>query len=122
MSAVSAFVIGFMVMVFTTGGVLVLFRKSLHHLLTELCEEEHRARFWGQLYAATVLLTVGLAGMFFPPPLIGKIDSGAVVYSLLPMFRAGLVGLLLCLAVLAMTMVKFISERDQRRTQQVAQK
>jgi TRAP-type C4-dicarboxylate transport system permease large subunit len=122
MSAVSAFVIGFMVMVFTTGGVLVLFRKSLHHLLTELCEEEHRARFWGQLYAATVLLTVGLAGMFFPPPLIGQIDSGAVVYSLLPMFRAGLVGLLLCLAVLALTMVKFISERDQRRTQQVAQK
>ena len=122
MSAVTAFVVGFMVMVLATGGVLFVLRKSLHQLLAELCEEEHRARFWGQLYAATALLTVGLAGISFPPSLIGKIDAGAVVYSLLPMFRAGLVGLLLCLGVLAMTMVKFISERDQRRTQQMLQK
>jgi septation ring formation regulator EzrA len=42
MSAVSAFVIGFMVMVLTTGGVLVLLRKSLHQLLAELCEEEQK--------------------------------------------------------------------------------
>jgi cytochrome bd-type quinol oxidase subunit 2 len=112
MSAVSALFIGLAVMLLVATGVLLLLRKSLHQLLVEICGEEHRARFWGQLYSASLLLTVGLAGILFPPE-EGQVNN--MLYSLLPMFRAALVGLLLCLGILAMTMVQFIAENDRRR-------
>jgi hypothetical protein len=112
MSAVSALFIGLAVMLLVATGVLLLLRKSLHQLLVEICGEEHRARFWGQLYSASLLLTVGLAGILFPPE-EGQMNN--MLYSLLPMFRAALVGLLLCLGILAMTMVQFIAENDRRR-------
>jgi cytochrome bd-type quinol oxidase subunit 2 len=112
MSAVSALFIGLAVMLLVATGVLLLLRKSLHQLLVEICGEEHRARFWGQLYSASLLLTVGLAGILFPPE-EGQVNN--MLYSLLPMFRAALVGLLLCLGILAMTMVQFIVENDRRR-------
>lgn len=114
MSPVSAFVVGLVTMLLVSGGVLLLLRSSLHQLLVELCGEEHRARFWGQLYAATVVLTVGLAGLFFPPE-EGPVLRGSILYSLLPMFRAAFIGLLLCLGILAMTMMQFITENDRRR-------
>jgi hypothetical protein len=104
--------IGLAVMLLVATGVLLLLRTSLHQLLVEICGEEHRARFWGQLYSASLLLTVGLAGILFPP------DEGQVhtmLYSVLPMFRAALVGLLLCLGILAITMVQSIAENDRCR-------
>jgi hypothetical protein len=100
------------VMLLVATGVLLLLRTSLHQLLVEICGEEHRARFWGQLYSASLLLTVGLAGILFPPEQ-GQVNN--MLYSLLPMFRAALVGLLLCLGILAMTMMQFIAENDRRR-------
>ena len=112
MSAVSTLFIGLVVMLLVATGVLLLLRTSLHQLIVEICGEEHRARFWGQLYSASLLLTVGLAGIFFPPE-EGQVNN--MLYSLLPMFRAALVGLLLCLGILAMTMVQFITENDRRR-------
>ena len=112
MSAVSTLFIGLAVMLLVATGVLLLLRTSLHQLLVEICGEEHRARFWGQLYSASLLLTVGLAGILFPPE-EGQVNN--MLYSLLPMFRAALVGLLLCLGILAMTMVQFIAENDRRR-------
>jgi hypothetical protein len=112
MSAVGALLIGLAVMLLVAVGVLLLLRTSLHQLLVEICGEEHRARFWEQLYSASLLLTVGLAGIFFPPEL-GPVNN--MLYSLLPMFRAALVGLLLCLAILATTMVQYIAEHDRRR-------
>jgi cytochrome bd-type quinol oxidase subunit 2 len=112
MSAVSTLFIGLAVMLLVATGVLLLLRTSLHQLLVEICGEEHRARFWGQLYSACLLLTVGLAGILFPPE-EGQVNN--MLYSLLPMFRAALVGLLLCLGILAMTMVQFIAENDRRR-------
>jgi hypothetical protein len=112
MSAVSTLFIGLAVMLLVATGVLLLLRTSLHQLLVEICGEEHRARFWGQLYSAGLLLTVGLAGILFPPE-EGQVNN--MLYSLLPMFRAALVGLLLCLGILAMTMVQFIAENDRRR-------
>jgi cytochrome bd-type quinol oxidase subunit 2 len=111
MSAVSTLFIGLAVMLLVATGVLLLLRTSLHQLLVEICGEEHRARFWGQLYSASLLLTVGLAGILFPPE-EGQVNN--MLYSLLPMFRAALVGLLLCLGILAMTMVQFIAENDRR--------
>ena len=112
MSAVSTLFIGLAVMLLVATGVLLLLRTSLHQLLVEICGQEHRARFWGQLYSASLLLTVGLAGILFPPE-EGQVNN--MLYSLLPMFRAALVGLLLCLGILAMTMVQFIAENDRRR-------
>jgi len=112
MSAVSTLFIGLAVMLLVATGVLLLLRTSLHQLLVEICGEEHRARFWGQLYSASLLLTVGLAGILFPPE-EGQVNN--MLYSLLPMFRSALVGLLLCLGILAMTMVQFIAENDRRR-------
>jgi hypothetical protein len=112
MSAVNALFIGLAVMLLVATGILLLLRKSLQQLLVEICGEEHRARFWGQLYSASVLLTVGLAGLLFPPE-EGAVDN--VLYSLLPMFRGALLGLLLCLGILAMTMAQFIAENDRRR-------
>jgi hypothetical protein len=112
MSAVSALFIGLAVMLLVATGVLLLLRTSLHQLLVEICGEEHRARFWRQLYSASLLLTVGLAGIFFPPE---EAQVNNMLYSLLPMFRGALVGLLLCLGILAMTMVQFIAENDRRR-------
>ena len=112
MSAVSTLFIGLAVMLLVATGVLLLLRTSLHQLLVEICGEEHCARFWGQLYSASLLLTVVLAGIFFPPE-EGQVKN--MLYSLLPMFRAALVGLLLCLGILAMTMVQFIAENDRRR-------
>ena len=117
MSAVSTLFIGLAVMLLVATGVLLLLRTSLHQLLVEICGEEHRARFWGQLYSASLLLTVGLAGILFPPE-EGQVNN--MLYSLLPMFRAGLVGLLLCLGILAMTMVQFIAENDRRRNATIA--
>ena len=112
MSAVSTLFIGLAVMLLVATGVLLLLRTSLHQLLVEICGEEHRARFWGQLYSASLLLTVGLAGILFPPE-EGQVNN--MLYSMLPMFRAALVGLLLCLGILAMTMVQFSAENDRRR-------
>jgi len=112
MSAVGTLFIGLAVMLLVATGVLLLLRTSLHQLLVEICGEEHRARFWGQLYSASLLLTVGLAGILFPPE-EGQVNN--MLYSLLPMFRGALVGLLLCLGILAMTMVQFIAENDRRR-------
>ena len=117
MSAVSALFIGLAIMLLVATGVLLLLRTSLHQLLVEICGEEHRARFWGQLYSASLLLTVGLAGILFPPE-EGQVNN--MLYSLLPMFRAALVGLLLCLGILAMTMVQFIAENDRRRNATIA--
>lgn len=114
MSAVSALFFGLAVMLLVAGGVLWLLRNSLHQLLVEICGEEHRARFWGQLYSASLLLTVGLAGILFPPA-EGQVILSSMLYSLLPMFRAALVGLLLCLGILAFTMAQFIAENDRRR-------
>lgn len=114
MSAVSALFFGLAVMLLVAGGVLWLLRNSLHQLLVEICGEEHRARFWGQLYSASLLLTVGLAGILFPPA-EGQVILSSMLYSLLPMFRAALVGLLLCLGILAFTMAQFIAEHDRRR-------
>jgi hypothetical protein len=117
MSAVSTLFIGLAVMLLVATGVLLLLRTSLHQLLVEICGEEHRARFWGQLYSASLLLTVGLAGILFPPE---EAQVNNMLYSLLPMFRAALVGLLLCLGILAMTMVQFIAENDRRRNATIA--
>lgn len=114
MSAITALVVGLALMLFTAGGVLLLLRGSLHQLLIELCGEEHRARFWGQLYAAMVVLTVGLAGIWFSPPASGETSAAGTLYYLLTMFRAGLMGLLLCLGILAMTMTSFIKAHDKR--------
>ena len=121
MSSVTALFVGLIVMLLVSSGVLLLLRHSLHLLLVELCGEEHRARFWGQLYSATVVLTVGLTGILFPPEAVRAADSGGLtdstvpLFGLLPMFRAGLFGLLLCLGLLALTMVRFIARNDRRR-------
>jgi len=104
--------LGFMLSV--GGGVLLWLKAPLHDLLVELCGEEHRARFWGQLYSATVLLTVALARILFPPSW-SDMSVGNVLYLLLPMFRAALIGLLACLGVLALTMVRFITDYDRRQ-------
>jgi hypothetical protein len=86
----------------------------LHRLLVELCGEEHRASFWRQLYMAAVLLTVGLAAILFPPPYYVQVTADSILYYLLPMLRAGLVGMLVCLGILAVTMVRFITAHDRR--------
>jgi uncharacterized membrane protein YhaH (DUF805 family) len=113
MSPVSALFLGLGVMLVVSGVVLMWIRPAMHRLLVELCGEEHRARFWGQLYAASVILTVALAVVFFPPD-PSRWSPGGALFDLLPMFRAALVGLLVCLGVLSLTMVRFIAEHDRR--------
>jgi hypothetical protein len=70
-----------------------------------------RARFWAQLYEASLLLTVVFTAMLFPPDRTTPVD----VFSFLSMWRAGLFGLLISLMVLAVVMVKFIKQHDERK-------
>lgn len=110
MSPQWAFVIGLTTVAAVGAGVLVFVHRPFTAVLRELCREEQRARFWAQLYDASLLLTVVFTAMLFPPDPVGPTD----VFAFLGMWRAGMFGLLLALGVLALVMLNFIRQHDER--------
>lgn len=110
MNAQWAFFIGLITVAAMGGGVLLFVHRPFTALLRELCGEEQRARFWAQLYDASLLLTVLFTAMLFPPDPAAPVD----VFAFLSMWRAGMFGLLVSLGVLAIVMLNFIRQHDQR--------
>ncbi len=114
MSAQWSFLIGLTTMTAVGVGVLAFVHRPFTAVLRELCGEEQRARFWAQLYDASLLLTVVFTAMLFPPDPAATAD----VFAFLGMWRAGMFGLLLSLGVLALVMLNFIRQHDQRAAEQ----
>src|SRR5438128_2540918 len=91
----------------------------LEHLrpwLGDLCREEDRAQFWAKIYAVSVVLLVLLAVLIEPPE---ASDAGIVPFvEFVAMFRAGMVGLLAAVGLLAFVALQFIQAQDAERRRQ----
>lgn len=105
-----AFLVGLSSVAAIGVGVLMFVHRPFTAVLRELCGEEQRARFWAQLYDASLVLTVVFTAMLFPPERNAPVD----VFAFLSMWRAGMFGLLISLGILALVMLNFIRQHDGR--------
>jgi len=113
MDPVSGFLIGVAVLLALASGALYSVHKPFTAILGELCGAEHRARFWARLYESSLLLLVFFFCLWSPPD---PGDETIAFLDVLAMFRAGILGILLGLGILAAFTLFFIARYD--RTQE----
>lgn len=93
------------------ASVVFFLRSPLEALLRELCGGDERARFWARTYYAALFFGTLFTALLDPPDPsagpVGLLDAVATV-------RAGFLGLLSSLGVLAFVVLKFIVRDDRR--------
>ena len=102
-------------------AVILVIRRPLGAVLTELCGTEARGLFWLRFFDATSLVTVFFFSLWLPPtPARGAEQVGFLDF--LGMLRAGSAGLLLALGALAFGLFLYIArfEREEARRRRLA--
>lgn len=112
MDPVNGFLIGIAALLALASGALFAVHKPFTAILAELCGADHRARFWARLYESSLLLLVFFFCLWSPPD---PQDETIAFYDVVAMFRAGILGLLLGLGVLAVLVLVFIARHDSQR-------
>lgn len=115
MDPVTGFLFGVAVLLALASGALYSVHEPFTAILGELCGAEHRARFWARLYESSLLLLVFFFCLWSPPD---PGDETIAFFDVIAMFRAGILGILLGLGILAVFMLFFIVRHD--RVQPVA--
>jgi hypothetical protein len=115
MNDIPAFLTGLLVLTALTIAVLLFVQRPFTRVLVELCAGEHRARFWVRLYQIGIVLTVLFFALLSPPSARFDQPEPISFHELVSLYRAGLLGLLLSLAVLAFTTFVGIARYESRQ-------
>ncbi|MGH7149783.1 MAG: hypothetical protein ACREIU_03745 [Planctomycetota bacterium] len=111
MTQVQAFVVGSLLSFGLVLGVLLILRKRLTAILTELCEHEDRGRFWVLMVNVTVTLSATLLSMGAGhPPTPVEAPFWGIVHQL----EYALGGMIASLVVLAVVIGKSITRFEER--------
>ncbi|HET6204898.1 MAG TPA: hypothetical protein VFI25_19075 [Planctomycetota bacterium] len=111
MTQVQAFIVGTFLSFAVATGVLLVLRRRLAAILSELCESEERGRFWVLMANLTVCLAATLLSM-----LAGE-ESGVVrgpFWSIVRQVEYALGGMIASLVVLATVIGKSIARFEER--------
>ena len=112
MSQIGAFVVGTLLSFAVAIGVLLVLRKRLTSILSDLCENPDRGRFWVLMVNLTVCLAATLLSM-----LAGEGDGAvrATFWSIVKQVEYALGGMIASLLVLAIALAKSIVRFEERR-------
>jgi len=110
MTQVQAFILGTLLSFAIATGVLLILRKRLTGVLTELCEHEERARFWVLMVNLTVSIAATLLSM-----VAGEGSGGGdPFWSVVEQLEYAMGGMIASLLVLAIVIGKSIARFEER--------
>ncbi len=111
MTQVQAFVVGTLLSFAVAVGVLLILRKRLTAILTELCDHENRCRFWVAMVNVTVALSATLLSMTAGHP---PAPVEAPFWSIVRQLEYAFGGMIASLVVLAIVIGKSITRFEER--------
>lgn len=110
MDPITAFFITLSLLFVLTVATLVTVRRPLNDILIEICGAPHRARFWSRFFGAMLLLSVLFFCLCSPP----DAGSRAITFrEIIGMMRAGLLGLLTAMGLLAIVVLVWQSRFER---------